>query len=397
MKLASLSIVGVSLASVCVDLASAIPLTKRAPSCYNGGSVALTNYWIPKQGTEDYGSQMLTGADTTALLSLDDSVIAKVPKVLYDRCQMEGTCKLANGDLINLANNYDRFEILGKGTPFGSGAYDPLVPFVSVASNDLSGHTTVYIKEFDGLTLPNGETHNGCVRVDDNGWSFGGCHLDLFVMSYEYYANFNWPSTITTNIQSCTVKDYNNGPINDWLNGSGNGGANTAAAKQKAQQQLAQKKQQLAAAAAAKKKQQQQQLLKQEEAAAAKQKQAEQQKQAALQKQKQALAQKAQKQAAALKAQQAPAKPKTASSKSGLKTAVKQKPIVKVMPGVPGPAQNINVVVANPVPIQELAATQACFDPKSPFYNSIDCLLGSPGANPPPPVNNKTTKTTKSH
>lgn len=53
----------------------------------------------------------------------------------------------------------------------GSGPQN-LVPFVSVAANDIPLGKTLYIEKLDGLDLDGQQKHNGCVRVDDDSWSF---------------------------------------------------------------------------------------------------------------------------------------------------------------------------------------------------------------------------------
>jgi hypothetical protein len=97
---------------------------------------------------------------------------------------MEGTGLLKSGTLVNVGSSDNVFEILDrKKHPFGLGSDDKnIYPFVSVASNDLPQGTLLYIKALDGLTLPTGKRHNGCVRVDDTGNSFTGCQLDFFVL-----------------------------------------------------------------------------------------------------------------------------------------------------------------------------------------------------------------------
>jgi hypothetical protein len=84
---------------------------------------------------------------------------------------------LENGDLINLDNSTNSFIKVGKpgrvNNVFGLGSGSQnLVPFISVAANDLPLGQKLYIPELDGVNLGGGMTHNGCVRVDDDGWSF---------------------------------------------------------------------------------------------------------------------------------------------------------------------------------------------------------------------------------
>ncbi|RUP44349.1 hypothetical protein BC936DRAFT_149591 [Jimgerdemannia flammicorona] len=137
-------------------------------------------YWIPKEGERDEDnagrSLSLTGNKTEAMKSPDGTIIAMVSKSTFDKCQMEGTCLLADGTLANLANSKDYFKVVDrKAMPMGEGSkQNPLRLFTSVASNDLPYGTTIVVSELKNRRLPNGKIHNGCVRVEDGGWSFGG-------------------------------------------------------------------------------------------------------------------------------------------------------------------------------------------------------------------------------
>ena len=39
----------------------------------------------------------------------------------------------------------------------------------------------------DGKEFPNGNIHNGCLRVDDTGWSFGDNQIDFFIALKSYW------------------------------------------------------------------------------------------------------------------------------------------------------------------------------------------------------------------
>jgi 3D (Asp-Asp-Asp) domain-containing protein len=72
--------------------------------------------------------------------------------------------------------------------PFGRGAgLRPLVPFKSVAVDPRVIHLgePLYIPEFDGLALPDGSIHDGCVRADDVGGGIKGRKMDFFVVTYD--------------------------------------------------------------------------------------------------------------------------------------------------------------------------------------------------------------------
>lgn len=106
----------------------------------------------------------------------------------------------------------------------GSGEQN-LVPYVSVAANDLPYGQTLYIPQLDGLKLGDGQRHNGCVRVDDDSWSFDckillyshtliliflsiACQIDFFVPTYVDYLWLNIKSRASVKIVDCEVKNY---------------------------------------------------------------------------------------------------------------------------------------------------------------------------------------------
>ncbi|RUS16460.1 hypothetical protein BC937DRAFT_91176 [Endogone sp. FLAS-F59071] len=194
------------------------------PGCYSlDKKVAFTQYWISKEGTEDMdnnGNIMhLTGPRDTPLKDTKGKTIAMVAKTTFEKCQMEGTCLLEDGKLVNLDNGKSAFKVLDrKKEPYGEG-YAPgvaLDPFVTIATNDLPHKATVYIKELDGLHLPNGKTHNGCVRVEDDSWSFNGCHIDWFVLEYPFYVTINAPENVHSEVRSCEILDYITPSIEAW-------------------------------------------------------------------------------------------------------------------------------------------------------------------------------------
>jgi hypothetical protein len=68
--------------------------------------------------------------------------------------------------------------------PWGAGAKMPMVPFRTLALNPHFNsalfYKKIYIKQLDGMTMPNGEVHNGiCIAGDIGG--MGATHFDLCV------------------------------------------------------------------------------------------------------------------------------------------------------------------------------------------------------------------------
>lgn len=210
-------------ATIVCAMVSAAPIDKRSiSSCYK--SAKLTQYWIPKEGDADMDNRgqslTLDGSKTETLQTKDGKTIAKVSQTTYDKFQMEGTGLLESGKMINLGESTSVFmELDRSSTPYGIGHEgDGLIPWVSVASNDIKTGTTLYVKEMDGLVLPDGKTHNGCVRVDDQGWGLDSCHIDFFVLQFSAYRDLvkELPSTVTVTEKSCTIQDYVTSGVKKW-------------------------------------------------------------------------------------------------------------------------------------------------------------------------------------
>lgn len=208
----------------CLSMVACQPLVARGlKGCYK--KARLTRYWIPKEGDKDMLNDgeivTLNGKKTKKLKTVKGKTIAKVSKTTYEKFQMEGTGLLKNGIMVNLDEGEDTFlKVDRKKAPYGLGGDNDnaLVPWVSVASNDVKIGTKLYIKELDGLRLPDGKKHNGCVRVDDEGWSFGGCQLDFFVLQFSAYKKLEktLPSKVTVKQKNCKIQNYVTKSVKKW-------------------------------------------------------------------------------------------------------------------------------------------------------------------------------------
>jgi len=117
--------------------------------------------------------------------------------------RLEGSGLMADGRVINYAGKCDygyATQVAGqpaKATcfeqldveqfPFGRGAgFRPLIPFKSVAIDPrlVQLGEPLYIPEFDGMVLPDGSIHDGCVRADDTGGGIKKRKMDFFVVTY---------------------------------------------------------------------------------------------------------------------------------------------------------------------------------------------------------------------
>ncbi|KAI8881964.1 hypothetical protein K501DRAFT_324214 [Backusella circina FSU 941] len=179
--------------SILLGFSTSMPLAERSlGSCYK--KATMTQYWIPKEGEKDMLNDgkivTLTGTKNRSLKTVSGKTIAKVSETTYEKFQMEGTGLLKSGVMVNLDSGKDTFlKVNRKTSPYGFGSDESshLDPWVSVASNDIKHGTKLFIKELEGVKLPDGKVHNGCVRVDDKGWSFGKCQLDFFVLQFSAY------------------------------------------------------------------------------------------------------------------------------------------------------------------------------------------------------------------
>jgi 3D (Asp-Asp-Asp) domain-containing protein len=155
------------------------------------GSFELTYYWIAAEGR---------GQRTTPLYGRDCRTIAKVSESFARRVAMEGTGRLRDGRIVNVAGPCDCpssrcFYFPSKRKRWGAGvARRPLSPFRSVAVDPdmVSIGDTIYIEELDGLIMPGeppygGFVHDGCVVADDRGGGVRGKKIDFFTGRHGYY------------------------------------------------------------------------------------------------------------------------------------------------------------------------------------------------------------------
>ena len=110
--------------------------------------------------------------------------------------RLEGSALMADGRVLSYAGKCD----FGYGTcfdqldtrvhPFGRGAKRRnLTPFKSVAVDPrlIPIGEPIYVPELDGLPLPDGSIHDGCVRGDDTGGGIKRRKMDFFVVTYWNY------------------------------------------------------------------------------------------------------------------------------------------------------------------------------------------------------------------
>jgi 3D (Asp-Asp-Asp) domain-containing protein len=156
----------------------------------------MTYYWMARQQRHidrlDAGESSLYTRSGFFLGTFNNSFVRAL--------RMEGSGWLWDGTVLNYAGrcNYGVgtcFDILDRQThPYGRGARRwPLEPFRSIAVDRrlIPLGDPVYVPELDGVTMPDGRVHDGCVRADDTGGMIKQRKIDFFVVTYEGYRNVN--------------------------------------------------------------------------------------------------------------------------------------------------------------------------------------------------------------
>jgi 3D (Asp-Asp-Asp) domain-containing protein len=146
----------------------------------------LRFYWIAMQ--DDYADDH----DETPIYNRAGEFLGVFPARFLRSLLMEGTGLLSDGRVINYQGRCrfgvgTCYDTVDDDHPFGRGAgRRALEPFRSIAVDPrfIPIGEPLYVPEFDGLVLPDGSIHDGCVRADDTGGNIKKREMDFFVVSY---------------------------------------------------------------------------------------------------------------------------------------------------------------------------------------------------------------------
>ncbi|HEX3764652.1 MAG TPA: 3D domain-containing protein, partial [Kofleriaceae bacterium] len=140
-----------------------------------GGACALpANRWVELYTNDGYFFGRVPERYACSL-KLEGSGLMRDDRVV----NYTGPCKFGYGTC------FEQLDVADF--PFGRGAgLRPLIPFKSVAVDPrvVPLGEPLYIPELDGMVLPDGSIHDGCVRADDTGGGIKGKKLDFFVVTY---------------------------------------------------------------------------------------------------------------------------------------------------------------------------------------------------------------------
>ncbi len=170
---------------------------------------ALRFYWL---AIEDryFGDPV-----DTDIYSPDGLPLGSYPYKFVRALHMEGSGLLSDGRVFNYAGKckfgygtcFENLDIAEY--PFGRGAGKrKLVPFKSVAVDRrlIKLGEPLYFPELDGLPLPDGTIHDGCVRADDVGGNIKERKIDFFVIRWEFFrmllGNLYGVTYITPHVES---------------------------------------------------------------------------------------------------------------------------------------------------------------------------------------------------
>lgn len=170
------------------DVDAAVDVDAARPSAgASRGSFQLTYYWVTSE--DDF-----SGAATTTLYRPGCTALATVRPGFASAVDIEGTGRLTDGRLINVAGGCGCarspcYVEPPADHPWGTGVQDrPLVPYRSIAVDPavIPYGTRLWIAELDGVAVPGvapwgGFVHDGCVLAADTGGGIVGMHIDWFV------------------------------------------------------------------------------------------------------------------------------------------------------------------------------------------------------------------------
>ena len=149
------------------------PPGDKAPKSGRGATVP-ENSWVELYTPDGFFMQRVTERLAWAL-RLEGSGLMRDGRVI----NYTGKCAYGYGTCFQQLDEHEH--------PFGRGAGQrPLIPFKSVAVDPrlVPIGEPIYIPEFDGLVLPDGSIHDGCVRADDTGGGIKRRKMDFFVVTY---------------------------------------------------------------------------------------------------------------------------------------------------------------------------------------------------------------------
>jgi 3D (Asp-Asp-Asp) domain-containing protein len=149
------------------------PPGDKAPNSGRGSTVP-ENSWVELYTPDGFFMQRVTERLAWAL-RLEGSGLMRDGRII----NYTGKCPFGYGTCFEQLDEHEH--------PFGRGAgVRPLVPFKSVAVDPrlVPIGEPIYIPEFDGLVLPDGSIHDGCVRADDTGGGIKRRKMDFFVVTY---------------------------------------------------------------------------------------------------------------------------------------------------------------------------------------------------------------------
>jgi 3D (Asp-Asp-Asp) domain-containing protein len=170
-------------------------------------SSTLTYYWLATEKDYESGEPgvaypisgyagRIPEGHYSEIYTADGYFFAHVRERFAYALRVEGSGMLSDDRVVNYNSkcNYGDgtcYETLDAAQfPFGRGnGVRPLVPFKSVAVDKrvVAIGEPLYIPEFDGLPLPDGSIHDGCVRADDTGGHIKNQHVDFFVVTYSNF------------------------------------------------------------------------------------------------------------------------------------------------------------------------------------------------------------------
>jgi 3D (Asp-Asp-Asp) domain-containing protein len=187
-----------------------LPTNFKEQDCcgYPLGQYKLSFYWLA------YESDFTTDRYDTAVFTRQGWPIGLFPARFVAELTLEGTGVLLDGRVINYVGRCKYgtgvcFHVVdSKEYPYGMGVRGrPLVPYRSVAVDPkyIPIGDALYFPELDGIVLPDGTLHDGCVRADDQGGAIRKREIDFFVLCRDDFQQIGdeiwWKMQVTPTLE----------------------------------------------------------------------------------------------------------------------------------------------------------------------------------------------------
>lgn len=148
------------------------------------GKFLVTFYWVAYESN-------YSGPRNTPVYGKRGKLLGRFRKGFVKEMRMEGTGETLEGERLNVAGG-GRFQVVASPTGIGSSGR-ALTAYHSIAvdTSIIPLGAKLFIREAQGIHLPDGSIHDGFFYADDTGGAIEDQHIDLFSFHKEFAKLFS--------------------------------------------------------------------------------------------------------------------------------------------------------------------------------------------------------------